>query len=144
MGTAVGPAQTGLCWGEDNGSGKKAGEVGEFGGNWAGLGSTWERKPSVYNSCCVTMQGEDSQQGVCSAEPGLMEGLEDMRVQEKEDGLCPWWHEQTRKVAQRPLSPLSHWLFVTARFQHWLLTAGFWVSFVVKTSPPSCWATLLA
>jgi len=27
----------------------------------------WERKPSVYNSCCMTMQGEDSHQGVCGA-----------------------------------------------------------------------------
>jgi len=58
---------------------KEGREWGELGGSWAGLGSTWERKTSVYNSCCMTMQGENSHQGVCGAEPGLMEGLEARR-----------------------------------------------------------------
>jgi len=48
----------------------------------------------------VTKQGEDSHQGVSCAEPGLMEGLEAMLVQEEEAVLCFWWHGQTRKVAQ--------------------------------------------
>ena len=72
MGAALGPAQTGLSWGE------RRREVGRLGGSWAGMEITGDKKPSTYNSHCVPTQDEDSHQDICGAEPRLVEMIKDM------------------------------------------------------------------
>ena len=59
------------------------------------------------------MQGEDSHQGICGAEPGLVEGIEDMQVQERRGLSVPLvaWTDQEGGPAPSSLTSLSHWPF---------------------------------
>lgn len=88
------------------------GRGGEREGRWeilegSGLESTWEKKTSAYKSYCRTMLGEDSQQGICGAEPVLVEGIEDMQVQERRGWSVPLVAWKEWESGPGPSSPPS-------------------------------------
>ena len=91
--------------------GEWAGDVGELGGSWTGMEITGDRRPPAYNSHCVTTQVEDSDQGICGAEPGLVEGIKDMQVQERRSWSVPLVAWTDQEGGPGPSSPLSHWPF---------------------------------
>lgn len=110
VGTAVGPAPTGLCWGEDIGGGGRVGDVGELGENWAGkcLG---EKNIGVQLLLQDHAGGGLTAGGVwCRAR--ACEGIKDMQVQERGGCSVPlvtWADQECGPVSLSPpaISQLS-------------------------------------
>ena len=83
------------------------------------------------------MQGEDTLQWVCGAEPRLLEGSRDMQLQERGGRSVPlvaWTHQQGAPGHSSPPQPLPSHISSTGP------SSQFMGGFALWPSPSSCWS----